>query len=237
MKGIVLAAGRGSRIGDATKALPKPLLPVGPRRCIDFAIEALLACADEILVVTGYMADAVEAHLAARGDGARVRAVRNPNPEAGNLTSLLAARAAIGAEPFVLTNADHLFPADMYTRFFVPGSGLTIACERDRPILDDEMKVVEQAGRLAAMAKTLTEFDGAYIGSTAVGEGALAAYWQAFDQVAGEADLRSASVEMVLDRLAREGTHAPVPRWIEGLRWFEVDTEEDLAAAREGLRS
>ena len=237
MKGIVLAAGRGSRIGDATKALPKPLLQVGSRRCIDFAIDALLARVDEVLVVTGYMAEAVEAHLETRGDGARVRTVRNHDLEAGNLTSLRAAREAIGAQPFVLTNADHLFPADMYTRFFVPGESLTIACERDRPILDDEMKVVERQGRLAAMAKTLTAFDGAYIGTTSVGRAALEPYWAAFDRVAADADLRSASVEMVLDRLAKDETHAPVPCWIEGLRWFEVDTEEDLAIARGGLAS
>jgi choline kinase len=237
MKGIVLAAGRGSRIGNATRTLPKPLLQVGSRRCIDFAIEALLARVEEVIVVTGYMAEAVEAHLAARGDGARVRAVRNQDLEAGNLTSLRAARGAIGADPFVVTNADHLFPAEMYTRHFVPGEGLTIACERNRPILADEMKVVERDGRLAAMAKTLTAFDGAYIGTTSVGTRALSAYWQAFDRVAAEADLKSASVEMVLDRLASEGIQAPVPCWIDGLRWYEVDTEDDLAIARQGLEA
>lgn len=237
MKGIVLAAGRGSRIGDATTILPKPLLEVGSRRCIDFALDALLARVDEVIVVTGYMAEAVEAYLGTRSDAGRVRAVRNTELEAGNLTSLRAARALIGGEPFVVTNADHLFPPDMYTRHFIPAEGLTIACERGRPILDDEMKVVEREGRLAAMAKTLSQFDGAYIGTTSVGSAALGAYWQAFDQVAEEADLRSASVEMVLDRLARQGSDAPVPCWIEGLRWYEVDTPEDLAIARDGIDS
>ena len=50
-----------------------------------------------------------------------------------------------------------------------------------------------------------------------------------------EADLRLASVEMVLDRLGGEGAAAPEVRWIEGLHWYEVDTPEDLALAREGL--
>ncbi|MBW8753444.1 MAG: NTP transferase domain-containing protein [Sphingomonadales bacterium] len=235
MKGIILAAGRGSRLGEATSSLPKPLLPVGERVCIDFAIEALLAVVSEVIVVTGYMATQVEAHLTRRWAGRPVTAVRNAELEAGNLTSLRAAQPALAAEPFIVTNADHLFPATMYTAFFRPGPDVTIACERDRPILDDEMKVVTADGRLTAIAKTLTRYEGAYIGTTAVGAAMVDAYWTAFDAVAAEADIRTASVEMVLGRLARDPAAAPRLRWIEGLRWYEVDTLEDLEIARQGL--
>jgi choline kinase len=97
------------------------------------------------------------------------------------------------------------------------------------------MKVVARGGRLRAIAKTLTTYDGAYIGTTAVAADALAAYWRAFDAVARTADLRRASVEMVLDRLAQDTADAPQACWIDGLRWFEVDTREDLVVARKGL--
>lgn len=236
MKGIILAAGRGSRLGDATDALPKPLMQVAGRACIDFAIDALLKVVSEVIVVTGYRAESVEDHLDRQWRTQPLRAVRNHELEAGNLTSLRAAREALGQAPFVLTNADHLFPADMYTAYFAPGDGVRIACERNRAILDDEMKVVAQGGSLAAISKTLAKFDGAYIGTTAVGRDALADYWRAFDRVAAEADLRSASVEMVLGRLARAGAAVPAICWIEGLSWYEVDTPEDLALARESLR-
>ncbi len=236
MKGIILAAGRGSRLGDATGELPKPLMPVGSRVCIDFAIEALLAVVEEIVVVTGYMAESVEAHLAQRWAGQRLRAVRNPELEAGNLTSLSAARAAVAGSPFIVTNADHLFPPAMYTGFFEPGPGLRIACEKDREILSDEMKVVDRGGRLAAISKTLPSFDGAYIGTTAVGPDAVDDYWRAFDHVLTHEDKRTASVEMVLGRLAQDPVTAPEICWIQDLRWYEVDTPEDLAIARQGLQ-
>jgi choline kinase len=235
MKGIVLAAGRGSRLGPATAATPKPLMQVGGRRCIDFALDALLAVVDEVVVVTGHMADQVEAHLAAHWSDKPVTSVRNLDLEAGNLTSLRAARGAIGDGAFVVTNADHLFPADMYTAFFRSGAGVSIACERNRAILDDEMKIVAQDSDLQQISKTLPVFDGAYIGTTSVGGAASAAYWAAFDRVAASMPLASASVEMVLAELARDPATAPQVCWIEGLRWFEVDTEEDLALARAGL--
>jgi choline kinase len=235
LKGVILAAGRGSRLGEATRACPKPLMRVGNRTCIDFAIAALMAVVDEVLVVTGYEAAQVEDHIAANWSHARLRTVRNCALESGNLTSLAAARDTIGSSAFIVTNADHLFPPTMYTAHFRPGAGLAIGCERDRAILSDEMKVVEREGRLVEIAKTLTRYDGAYIGTTSIGTDARAAYWRAFDAVLDEADLRTASVEMVLGRAARDARIAVEPRWLTGVRWFEVDTPEDLALARDGL--
>jgi choline kinase len=234
MIGVILAAGRGSRLGDATESLPKPLMAVAGRTCLDFAIEALLAVVENVIVVTGYRAELIEDHIAREWAEAPVRTVRNSQLEAGNLTSLGAARPVIGLESFVLTNADHLFPGDMYTRHFVLSKGgIGIACERERPVLPDEMKVIEKDGLLVAISKTLPKYDGAYIGTTFVAQDSLAAYWDAFDRVHHSSDIASASVEMVLDQLAQ--TDAPQIHWLSGLKWFEVDTPEDLAVARESL--
>lgn len=238
MIGVILAAGRGSRLGVETEAMPKPLMGVAGRTCLDFAIDALLAVADRIIVVTGYRAELIEDHISAHWPDAPVQTVRNPQLEAGNLTSLGAARQLIGTDAFILTNADHLFPADMYTHHFaVVRDGIGIACERERPVLADEMKVIEKNRQLVAISKTLPKYDGAYIGTTCVTQGATASYWDAFDRVNARSDLATASVEMVLDDLARNGpdTSSPQVCWQSGLVWFEVDTPEDLAVARESL--
>lgn len=233
--GVVLAAGRGTRLGEDTAITPKPLIPIDDRVCIDFALSALLQVVGEAVVVTGHMADQVEAHLARRWAGQPVRTVRNRDLEAGNLTSLRAARALLGNAPFIVTNADHLFPDSMYHRHFPDGAGVRIACERGRTIQADEMKVIAQGQGLKAIAKTLGHFDGAYIGTTRVSAEAVADYWRAFERVEAEADLTKASVEMVLDKLAADPDTAPRVKWIEGLVWYEVDTPEDLALARAGL--
>lgn len=237
MIGVILAAGRGSRLGEETATLPKPLMTVAGRTCIDFAIEALLAVVDEVLVVTGYRAELVEAHLAAKWRGRRLTAVLNPQPEAGNLTSLGAARPFLNNAPFIVTNADHLFPVAMYSRHFPPttGSSIRIACERERPVLADEMKVIEAQGRLTAISKSLPRYDGAYIGTTCVPALVQHTYWAAFDRVSATHDQATASVEMVLHELAQDSATAPRVCWLSGLDWFEVDTPEDLVAARLGL--
>ena len=235
MKGIVLAAGRGSRLGPETLSVPKPLIEVGTKACLDFALSALMPVVDEILVVTGYFSEKIDEHLAQHWDGYPVRTVLNPTPEAGNLTSLGAVRDQIANGAFIVTNADHLFPDTMYTDFFPPAAGVRIACERNREILSDEMKVTELNGYLREISKTLPHFTGAYIGTTMVGNESSEGYWAAFDQVMSTQDLRLASVEMVLGQLAQKPEAAPQVCWIDGLRWFEVDTAEDLAIARSGL--
>jgi molybdenum cofactor cytidylyltransferase len=84
ISGIVLAAGAGSRFGG-TKQLEvvdgKPLA----QHAIDTATAAGL---DEILVVTGHDAEAVEAALTLPD---QARFVRNPNHRDGQATSLAAA--------------------------------------------------------------------------------------------------------------------------------------------------
>ncbi len=237
MKAVILAAGRGSRLGSMTQNTPKPLVQVAGRACIDFVCDALEPVASEIIIVTGFLSEQIESHIARRPKYVPVRICRNPAPEAGNLSSVQAARAAIGGSSFILTNADHLFPKHFYSSAFGPGDGVRIACERERMIADDEMKVQVSGLSLTAIAKTLPTFDGAYIGTTQVDQASAADYWGAFDQVAAQYDPKIACAEHVLGLLAQTPAIAPQVQWLTGINWYEVDTPEDHAIAEAGLRA
>ena len=235
MKAVLLAAGRGSRLGKLTADTPKPLMSVGDETCIDIVLRALDAVASEVIVVTGFQSDKVEQHLKDHPPKVPYKIVLNPSPEKGNLTSLEAARVEVEGEDFLLTNADHLFPENFYTEHFYGVDGISVAGENDREILDDEMKVViDDKNHLQAMSKTLPEFAGTYIGTTRVPKAHSADYWASFDHVHATSDLTSACVEMVLDHMASIGKTIEV-NWVKNVSWFEVDTAEDLSIAREGL--
>jgi molybdenum cofactor cytidylyltransferase len=84
ISGIVLAAGEGRRFGGT-----KQLASVDGKPLAQHAIDALAgAGVDELLVVTGHDADAVEAALALPASG---RFARNPAYRDGQATSLAAA--------------------------------------------------------------------------------------------------------------------------------------------------
>jgi molybdenum cofactor cytidylyltransferase len=97
--GVVLAAGEGKRFGGT-----KQLADKDGRALVVHAVDALRdAGVGEILVVTGHDAEAVEAALPDD-----VRAIRNPDPRAGQATSLAAAlhAAAENSEAAVILLAD-----------------------------------------------------------------------------------------------------------------------------------
>ena len=106
---IVLAAGLGTRMRPITDTVPKPLIQVGGRSLIDFALDSLAEAGIERVVVNvHYLADLVEAHLAGR----RVPRIvisdeRERLLETGG--ALKKALPLLGGDPFLTLNADSLW--------------------------------------------------------------------------------------------------------------------------------
>lgn len=66
---IVLAAGRGKRMGALTDSVPKPLIPIEGRALIDHVLDRLVTAGVKRAVVNlHYRGDAIAAHLARRRD-------------------------------------------------------------------------------------------------------------------------------------------------------------------------
>lgn len=92
MRAVILAAGRGSRLGPLTEALPKPLLPLVGIPLLTRLLRSLAAAGCEpVTLVTGYRA----ADLAAHAPGAST--VHNPNWETTSIAASLLAAADAGA--------------------------------------------------------------------------------------------------------------------------------------------
>ena len=61
---LILAAGLGTRMGDLTKDLPKPLLPVKGKPLIDYAFNLIEPLQTKnIFVNTHYHADLIQSHI------------------------------------------------------------------------------------------------------------------------------------------------------------------------------
>ena len=68
-RAVILAGGKGSRLGPYTTVLPKPLLPVGERAILDVVVHQLRDCGfGDITLAVGYLAHLVRAVM---GDGSR----------------------------------------------------------------------------------------------------------------------------------------------------------------------
>ena len=111
-KAVILAAGRGTRMGELTKDIPKPMLPVGPKPLLEHLLDTLRAVGiQQAGIVIGYRGELIEQHFA-----------RYPMPISwfrqselnGTAPAVALARDFIGSDPFLLVFGDIWCEANDY---------------------------------------------------------------------------------------------------------------------------
>ena len=108
MKAMILAAGRGKRMGALTADRPKPLLRVGSDSLIGWQLRRLARAGyREVVINLGYRGEMIAAAL---GDGSAygLRVYYSREPEEGLETAggIIQALPLLGEAPFLVVNAD-----------------------------------------------------------------------------------------------------------------------------------
>jgi dTDP-glucose pyrophosphorylase len=116
-KAVLLAAGRGTRMRELTKELPKPMIEVRGKPILEHILEGLRAAGvTRFLIVVGYRAEVVRNHF---GDGSRfgvqVEYV-NQTVQDGTGRVVDLGRAFTGEDPFILSYGDILVVPENYHR-------------------------------------------------------------------------------------------------------------------------
>lgn len=116
LKVAILCGGFGTRLGDLTRGLPKPMIPIGGRPYLEYVLQAFAdKDLSDFVLLTGYRAEVIEEHF---GDGGafgwRVAYSRETEP-LGTGGALREARHLLG-DRFILTFGDVLRRFD-YDRF------------------------------------------------------------------------------------------------------------------------
>jgi choline kinase len=171
MRAIILAAGRGSRMGHRTADLPKCLTPLAERPLLHWQLDALRAAGiDQIAIVRGYRAEQL-------ADTALV-AFDNPRwAETNMVRSLLCADAWLKAAPCLVSYSDIVYHSDIVRVLMACEAPLAIAYDllwRDLwtlrfadPLSDAETFRTAPNGNLLEIGKraaSLDEIEGQYMG-------------------------------------------------------------------------
>ncbi len=240
---IVLAAGRGSRLGALGADTPKWLLDVGGEVLAERQLAAITGEAPgvaSVRVVTGHAAEAVERFLAERpGSGATT--LHNADyARLNNWYSVLLALRAVdepGARVVVL-NGDLLAERAAIAGFLAEvartdAEGL-LAVDLGRRLTDESMKVALRAdGTLDRIGKVgVDPAAGEYVGLLMARGGVLAALRARLETFVGRPEAADEWYEGAVGRTAAEGAAWHVWAMPSG-RWVEIDDDDDLAAARE----
>jgi choline kinase len=250
-KAIIVAAGRGRRLGNHTDEIPKCMVPVAGRPILHHQLDALAAAGiRDVVVVRGYRGHLID------GGPHRVRFVENPEWERNNILASLLYAAAEMETGFFFSYSDIVYAPDVAV-------ALRAAADRgagSAALVVDRLWQEAYVGRTlhpvpeAELARVATEVAVTRVGKQAVppedaagefiglawfspaGAAALRAVWQRALAGGGleapfgrAAALRNAYLTDALNALAEDGHHL-APVFIDG-RWREIDTGQDLQAA------
>lgn len=230
MKGIILAAGRGSRMGNLTKNLPKCRTLFLGKELIYWQLDALETPEiDQVGIVRGYMADTFDMD---------VKYFENKKWESTNMvSSLLAAKDWLVSHECVISYSDIVYSKHIVNKLVATKGDIVITYDPnwlklwrlrfEDPLVDAETfklngnKVIEIGNR----ANSIEEIDGQYMGllkCTIKGWNLISDYLKKYETVT----IETMDMTQLLQGLIKQGNEITATRIDEP--WYEIDTEHDL---------
>ena len=227
MQALILAAGRGSRLGEKTSDLPKCLLEIGRKPLIEHQLETLAdAGVGPVGMVVGYCADEIREVV---GIGAEY--IENSRWNVTNsLYSFSMARDWITG-PVLILNSDTIVHPDVVNRL-ARHSGDCFAYDSSSGNGGEHMKVKLSDGQLGAMGKDLAleEISGENVGIISLTESTALKLLERADELLQESGGETLWLGSAVNSIAEDVDIAGVD--VAGLPWGEIDFSYDLVRAR-----
>jgi len=202
-RAILLSAGRGTRLGNATRDRPKCLIPFSGKTLVEWQIETLRACGiADIVVITGFGAPMVAEQV-----GTTATTFYNPFYQvADNLASLWLARGFMDRD-FIVLNGDTLV-APLVVQTLIDGATapISVTVARKPAYDEDDMKVTLDGTRVLAVGKKLTPevTNGESIGMLAFKDEGVTLFREALETAMDEPSGVKNWYLSVVDLLARQ---------------------------------
>lgn len=237
MRAVVLAAGRGTRMGALTENTPKPMIPINGKPVVEYVMRRMMAGGvTDFVLVTKYLAHKIVEYFGDGDDlGARVEYVEQTD-KYGTGAALLAARELARNEPVMMVFADVIVETQVYARAIrifkeTNGAGVVTLnwvddpCHGGAVIVDDHHRitgVIEKPPK--GQIPSNWNSAGIFVFQPIVFD-----YLQRLSPSArGEYELPDAMNAMIADGLQL------YPSYLEG-QWLDVGTIEAVAVAEKML--
>jgi len=225
-QGLILAAGRGRRLGAKVEEVPKCLLRVGGKTLLDHQLDMLEAAGiRDVCVVAGY-----QKQVLARACHRRASIICNDDwADTNSLYSLSLARDRVDSDVVVM-NCDVLVDPTVLPGLLATRASC-FAYDSSSGSDDEHMKVELSGNRLVTMSKTL---DSACVHGENVGllhfladdVQRLFVHADAILEEGGRTQWMATAVQRLAGERSLQGVD------VRGRPWIEIDYAEDLEDAR-----
>jgi L-glutamine-phosphate cytidylyltransferase len=232
MIGVVLAAGKGSRLGNYTTDLPKSLLPLNDNNytLLDYNLSLLSKFnLDKIIVVTGFNSDKIEQHIKKYNN---IEVVYNPFWDHCNvLGSLYMALKSIN-DDFLFLHADTLADRSIWDTLIKAKGEMVLPFER-KQCCEEEMKVLLKDNKVIQITKEMDAdlADGEFLGIAKFEKSTIPYFKQTAERLFKKGELNH-YMESVIQEAINENKFEINAMDILHHNFVEVDFEEDYLRAK-----
>lgn len=235
MKMIILAAGRGSRLGSLTDNTPKPLIDLGNgKTLLETQLEAIeeSKVIDEIVLVIGYCWDQIEAKMKKyKRNGVKITTIFNPFYEvSNNLMSLWLAKNKMDSD-FIVTNGDNIFDKQVFIDLVNKNrEGIFLTTNRKQNYNDDDMKLILGEG-VERVSKDIPSQDASAesVGLALIsGEKSREIFKNNLEELARESEYLNKFWLEVFNRMISKGVFIKTFEIDGSKMWAELDFHMDL---------
>ncbi|MCK4553858.1 NTP transferase domain-containing protein [Candidatus Parcubacteria bacterium] len=233
---VILAAGKGQRLGGITKNKPKPLLEVGGKPLIEHAINFIKNIGIEnLIVVGGYHFNQLEKKV--KQIDPSITVVENKEYECQNLLSLAKALPLVENRNLLVCNSDYVFKKITAKAVANNLKDIAVYCSFDLSGDDEDvMKVkIDKRGNMIEMSKQLADFQAIYTGVFFFESKYISELKKITAEVL-ESNKEKATVEWLFKEFIKKGHNIKVVD-IGKADWYEIDTAEELEQARQELNN
>ncbi len=228
MQAVILAAGRGTRMGELTNDTPKPMLKIGDKNLLELKLEILPESFDEVIFVVGYFNEKIREFFGDEYHGKKIKYVEQSNSVGGTADALWAAKDIL-KDKFLVMMGD-----DLYGR-----EDVEICMKQEWALLVDKVRGTRRAGKaiLDQDNNVLDIIEGDHTGEEWwSGTNMFALDTRIFAQIPVPKSPGSSEVGLPQTVLAASRTQGIPLKAVYARFWFQITTPEDLPKAEEALK-
>jgi len=243
---VVLAAGKGTRLGDMTKRAPKVAVRLpNDHTLLEYHVQVLekLRPIERMLLVCGFGVEKVEKEVARIRADKPIHIVYNPfYGVAGPIASVWMARSWMTEQDFLLCNGDTYYSEEAVQSLLAwPDEGVVLGVGRDGDYSGDSMNVdLQESGRLRCVGKHVLRGDSQGVSAGLLllrGHSSRCAFVSTVERMLRQEAyvLPTAAWHSILNELVQQGVCVETTR-LEASDWHEVDTMDDVHHLDDKLR-
>jgi choline kinase len=235
MVALVLAAGRGSRLGNYTDNIPKSLLPLNKEgnTLLDFNLDILenQLNVDKIIIVTGYESEQIEK---VAQNYSKTQIIYNPFWNHCNVLGSMFMALDYLDDDFLFLHADTLMEIGAWEKLANINGGDIILPFDDKKCGEEEMKIIVKNDKVTKISK---EFDaklatGEFVGIALFRKNTISYFKTVACELFKKGNLQHYMESVVQYAIDNEDKDI-IPLNISQYSFVEVDFEEDYFKAKQ----